>query len=71
MTNPIGLLPCGHPIADSLFTFETGGRGPIVHPPVRNEAAHIDLSATVWCTKGCGWVDVDDAAYGQLKGVRV
>lgn len=63
-------LPCGHPLADSLFTLQGGSRELLTHPPFRSRAVPIDVPAIAWCTKGCGWVSLDDAAYERLKAVR-
>lgn len=56
------LLPCQHPM--TRFKVRDGRM-----LPIGMEAREIPfgrMSATVWCTEGCGWLKVSDEEFASL-----
>jgi hypothetical protein len=66
----VDLLPCGDPIADSLFERKGGGRVLICHPGVRDRHGAIVARNLTWCVH-CGWLESTVEEYERLKAVIV
>lgn len=64
----VEVLPCGHPLNNSLFETDSGTRVLITGRPVETGFGGT-LPATVWCVDGCGWLKVTDDDYTVLKEV--
>lgn len=59
---PGELLPCGHPM--TRFKTGSGKMLPIGHP--RRPIPYGEMSATIWCTSRCGWLEVADEDFARL-----
>lgn len=64
----VDLLPCGDPIADSLFEVKGGSRVLLALPPLRTEWSVVSCGS-VWCVDH-GWQDAPTVEeYERLKAV--
>lgn len=61
------LLPCGHPMTRFRTRHvdqTTAKMLPIGHE--RQQIPYGEMSATIWCTSGCGWLKVSDEDFERL-----